>query len=92
MLTLLVFHLLAAQLHEDVTHDALPLALEHAVLQGVQEVQVLLDEEAQRAGKRPAGGDTKHEPEAKNKPKIVQRAMAAGASRGNNSEGHDPRD
>lgn len=54
-----VFHLLAAQLHEDVAHDALPLAPERAVLQGVQEVQVLLDEEAQRAGKRPAGGDTK---------------------------------
>lgn len=54
-----MFHLLAAQLHEDIAHDALPLALEHAVLQGMEEVQVLLDEEAQRAGKRPAGGDTK---------------------------------
>lgn len=63
MVTLLVFHLRAAELHEDVAHDALPLALEHAVLQGVEEVQVLLNEEAKRAGKRPAGGDTKQERE-----------------------------
>lgn len=50
-----VFYLFAGELHEDVTHDALPLALEHSILEGVKEVKVLLDEKPQRAGKRTAG-------------------------------------
>lgn len=56
-----VFYLFAGKLHEDVTHDALPLALEHAILEGMKEVKVLLDEKPQRAGKRTADGNTRGE-------------------------------
>lgn len=68
-----MFHLVAAQLHEDVAHDALPLALEHAVLQGVQEVQVLLDEEAQRAGKRAAESEANNAKQKKQKKNVSER-------------------
>lgn len=58
-------YLFAGEPHEYISHDALPLALEHTLLQGVEELQMLLDQKPQRAGKWTAerqregkGGDT----------------------------------
>ena len=39
-------YLFAGEPHEYISHDALPLALEDPLLQGVEKLQVLLDEEA----------------------------------------------
>jgi len=50
-------HLFAGEPHEHISHDALPLALEHAFLQSVKQLKVLLDQEPQGAGKRPEDGE-----------------------------------
>lgn len=44
-------YLFAGEPHEHVSHDALPLAFEHTFLESVEELEVLLDQEPQRAGK-----------------------------------------
>ena len=48
-------YLFAGELHEHVPHDALPLALQHPLLERVEEVEVLLDQEPQGAGEHTGG-------------------------------------
>lgn len=45
-------YLFAGESHKNVSHDALPLALEHTFLESMEELEVLLDQKPQRAGKR----------------------------------------
>lgn len=45
-------YLFAGEPHKHIPHDALPLALEHTFLESVEELEVLLDQKPQRAGKR----------------------------------------
>ena len=45
-------YLFAGESHKNISHDALPLALEHTFLESMEELKVLLDQKPQRAGKR----------------------------------------
>lgn len=56
-----LFHLFAGEPHKHISHDALPLALEHTFLQSVKELKVLLDEKPQRAGKWPKNSKRERE-------------------------------
>lgn len=47
-----VLYLFAGEPHKHISHDALPLALEHTFLKSMKELKVLLDQKPQRAGKR----------------------------------------
>lgn len=52
-------YLSASEPHENVSHNALPLAFEHTFLERVQQLQVLLDQKPQSGGERTAeaGGE-----------------------------------
>lgn len=45
-------HLFASEPHENISHNALPLAFEHTFLERVQQLEVLLDQKPQTGGKR----------------------------------------
>lgn len=45
-------YLFAGKPHKHISHDALPLALEHTLLESMEELKVLLDQKPQSAGKR----------------------------------------
>lgn len=57
-----VLYLFAGEPHKHISHDALPLALEHTFLKSMKELKVLLDQKPQRAGKRTE--DTEREEES----------------------------
>lgn len=57
-------YLFAREPHEHISHDALPLALEHTVLESVEQLEMLLDQKPQRAGERTeCSGNKKEEVE-----------------------------
>lgn len=56
-----ICHLFAGEPHKHISHDALPLALEHTLLESVEEFQVLLDEEPERTGERTEDTETETE-------------------------------